>query len=145
MKHGAHMEIKHPGNNTAWGWLYRACKSLYNGESRALSVPTTRSLTDLPAVVAHWMPALSPAAESWPVRQVAAHGAFFACTSKGMSTSHCHHSWWWGVICLHGTRSALIQSEAPGSALPDTNVRTLGDVWEICFLHPSRFLRKPVW
>lgn len=58
------MDIKHTGNDTAWGCLYWVYRSLHKGESQALSVPTRRSSTDLPATVAHRMHAPSRAAES---------------------------------------------------------------------------------
>lgn len=91
MEPGAYMAVIHTGNNTAWGFLY--CRSWHKGKSQALSAPTRRSLTHLPAMVAHPTHSPSHAVESCPIGQVAAHRACFACTPKEMSTAPCRNSW----------------------------------------------------
>lgn len=144
MKHGAHMDVKHTSDDTAWVCLHQASKSLRKGGSQALSVPARKSLTALSAMAANLKHTPSLAARSWPVGDMAACRAFFSCPSWGMSRACCCKSWWCSSVCVCGALWVLIHSEAPGSAPPETNACTLGKhVQEICFLYPSRFLRKP--
>lgn len=144
MKHGAHMDIKHRSDDAAWVCLHQASKSLCKAGSQALSAPARKSLTALSAMAANPMHTPSRAARSWPIRDMAARRAFSSCPSEGMSRACCCKSWWCSSVCVCGALWVLIHSEAPGSAPPETNACTLGKhVQEICFLYPSRFLRKP--
>lgn len=79
-----------------------------------------------------------PCSESCPLGQVAAHRACFACTPRRWAqfpagiagdeeSSVCTALW------------VLIQRETPGLLCQTRHV------WEIWFLHPSSFLRKPLW
>lgn len=77
------MAINHTGNDTAWGCLYWAQRSLHKGERQALSVTTRRSLADLPALVAHQVQALSCAAEPWPWGKRQLTGPFWPVPPRG--------------------------------------------------------------
>lgn len=102
MKRGAHMDIKHTSDDTAWVCLRWAStsRSLRKGESQALSAPARKSLADLSAVAANLMHAPSRAARSWPVGQVAAHGDFLSCPSEGTSRARRSKSRWCGSVCV---------------------------------------------
>ena len=122
-KHGVHTDIKRTGNDTARGCLHWVYSSSPKGERQDLGCGC------------HYEEILSwPASRGCspntgtqpPAGHGAAPGAFFACTSTGMSRARRGDGWWWGALCLPDRRSAFVQHEAPISAMPDTSVCTPG-------------------